>query len=270
MAARRRNNKMSPYEVMRAGLMESRQPANPDDETTPIPDPTTAPTHTTHAKPIPPHTPPTPPNPTPRPAAGQWWLRAQAPIVLRVPRGYAVLLGLAYVGVIILAYWAGHRRGTSHPSPDQPPTVNAAQPGAGLATYGPDNDPVRRWRNDSQPGSGGGVAPTRQAGFNYFVLAHYPEEDAQQLVNYLWQEGIEAAAYKRQPDSRLFQVIALRGFTKDQLNGPQRQAFERQLHKIGRDWRAAELGPDFAKSGMYPDLYEGEPVAETLFQREQP
>ncbi len=204
--------------------------------------------------------------------SGRWWARTAQPLVLRLPVGLAVVLGLTFLLLIVLAYWAGQahgRRGASVRSiPLEPGHVQA--PPSKLAAGQPAMSLV-----DHQEGSGGrhgsaaadrqeGVTE-RRAGLNYFVLAHYPEADARRLVTFLRRHGVEATAV-RPHNKRLFQVIALRGFRRDQIESPGRRQFERELRQLGRAWKSQRLGPDFSQTGIYLDLYEeNEPVAETLF-----
>lgn len=46
-----------------------------------------------------------------RAAVGGGWAALAVPMVLRVPRGVAVVIAIGLIGLVVLAYWAGHQRG---------------------------------------------------------------------------------------------------------------------------------------------------------------
>lgn len=199
-----------------------------------------------------------------------WWSRAQRPIVWRLPVGLATVLILGLVGVVVLAYWAGMTRGTHRAQLSlqadvrdllQPETLAVVTPSGTWASA------MQAEKDSQKTGPEHTAASTgqdpRQSGLNYLVLAHYPPEDAQRLVGFLRQHGVEAAAF-RPEKSRLFQVIALHAFHKDQIDSPARRDFEKNIRQIGRAWKAAKLGQDFSTSGIYLDLYEGESVAQVI------
>lgn len=197
------------------------------------------------------------------------WAWTRRPIVLRLPTGLAVMLGLTFLLILVLAYWAGQTRGrrqataltgtesgqrVAHRS-----DLNVVEAGSGLS-----NNPNPRHRGQDRPGTDTGQSSgRRQAGLNYFVLAHYPKADAQRLVIFLHGYGVEAAAF-RPHNRRLFQVVALEGIGRDDIDGPVRRQFEQKLRQLGRAWKTQRHGPDFSQTGIYLDLYENESVAETL------
>jgi hypothetical protein len=200
-------------------------------------------------------------------------------VVLRLPTGFVFVMGLAFVGVVVLSYWVGLSRGYHRAERDltgavQPSDLSSAPPS--LAVMTPVEDPPQELRQanlpessavQSQPVSGSimqkGTGEPRLEGINYFILAHYPEADAERLTRFLWEQGVEAAAIRGE-GQKLFQVVALRGFIREELDSPSRQQFEQALKQLGHVWSNQKLGPDFAKSGIYLDLFEGEPIAESI------
>jgi len=196
-----------------------------------------------------------------------WWAKAQQPMVVRLPSGLAVVVIGAVLSVIVLTYWVGQTRG-HHQAQKQRQADHTAWQGS-TATAGGQavalpllNSRISEARlapSRSEPAR----SSEREVGLNYFVLAHYPQADARRLVEFLRDKGVQAAAYRAQ-NKKFFQVIALRGFAKDGLYSQQRQAFEEQLRQLGRAWKEQRKGPDFAKSGIYLDLYEGETAVETI------
>lgn len=202
--------------------------------------------------------------------AGRWRTRAQQTIVLRVPTGLAAMAGLATLLMLVLAYWAGHTRG------GRDVQMHVGQSDVDSVQYHPINSAADDRQMDVQPYfPDPSVVPqnaqtevvARKLGYNYFVLAHYPQVEAQHLVDFLSRHGVDAAAFKPH-NRRLFQVVALRGFRREEINGTVRQEYEQKLRQLGRTWKSKRYGPDFAQTGIYLDLFENEEVVETLTPKE--
>ncbi len=207
---------------------------------------------------------------------GRWWGQLHQPLVIRVPPGVLVLGVVGLLAAVLLAYWAGQARGfrngqlTMLTGSGQHRAATASKAvvvGTGAV------EAIRQ--NSLSHGRSAGVesmarpVPLRRNGLNYFVLAHCPREEATQLVEFLHEHGLESAAFRAQ-NGRFFQVMALHGFEKDDILGPTRQQLEQRVRELGRLWSTKRYGPDFSQTGIYLDLYEGEPVAETiLVQQEQ-
>lgn len=216
-------------------------------------------------------------------AASPWrfWESGQPPIVFRLPNGAVWLLALGLVGLILLSYWVGIWRGYRRAERDfHAGATTTSQAGhvpslAAPTPVGTQGAAPTRTSSALQPAPGNlplllkGTGEPRAVGLNYFVLAHYPQADAERLILFLASQGVQAAAV-RGPDQRLFQVIALRGFVREELTSPARQQLEQTLRQLGRAWSNQKLGPDFSKSGIYLDLFEGEPIAESITKATQP
>lgn len=212
----------------------------------------------------------------------RFWESGQPPIVFRLPNGAVWLLALGLVGLILLSYWVGIWRGYRRAERDfHAGAVTTSQAGhvpslAAPTVVGTQAGPAPTHTSPAlQPTPGNlplllkGTGEPRAVGLNYFVLAHYPQADAERLILFLASQGVEAAAV-RGPDQRLFQVIALRGFVREELTSSARQQLEQALRQLGRAWSSQKLGPDFSKSGIYLDLFEGEPIAESITKANQP
>ncbi len=210
-------------------------------------------------------------------------------VTLRLPRGFAVLLVGLFLCVMVLAFWVGsswgQRRaieqtqientmtalgGRTLPPPRDnmglTPTPMAPSPSP---APGPLPSPPQTQRNQTQltpPSSPipagpavvvqGSQRDVRQPGLNYFTanLVGATQDEAGAVVEFLWQEGVEAQAIKLH-NRRLFQLIALRGFSREELGSPACKAYERQLQQLGRQWKT--MNPrriDF--SGIYPARYD--------------
>ena len=208
---------------------------------------------------------------------GSWWKQAQQPIVLRLPKGHAVLLGLVVLGLILLAYWVGSMRGyrSGLRQPSLQSVVTTQEYAVTSDSQSNHPSPVIETRQVSPDrvaspsrsiASRAGSEP-RQVGLNYFVLAHYPQQDAKNLVRFLSEEGMAGAAFRKK-GKKQYQVIALRGFHKDELDSDGYNRYKQQLLRLGRVWHSRGLGPNF--SGIFPALYTGQKVEEIIVSEIQP
>ena len=178
--------------------------------------------------------------------------------VLRVPGGYAILVGIACIGLIVLAYATGHQRGRQAAIQIQDETARLFDMAASQTTSGAGpsavavegrTDPIKVQGPDRDP---------RQKGLNYFVLAHDTEPGARTLLQFLWSRGIEAAGFQY-ATTRSFQIVALNhGFSKEQFASPAFRQYEQKLEQLGRLWEASHRGAvSFIKQGMYRERYNG-------------
>jgi hypothetical protein len=95
----------------------------------------------------------------------------------------------------------------------------------------------------------------REENRSYFILVHSDERYARRIVQYLWQEGVEAAAVQRH-NGRPFMVVALQGFTTEEKGTADFRAYQRFLKDLGRAW---EANYDSTKrwDDLYPSVYKG-------------
>lgn len=97
----------------------------------------------------------------------------------------------------------------------------------------------------------------REKGQRYYILATYSvnkEEYLLPLLEYLWSQGVEAGAINGH-NSGFFQVIALQGFTRDEINSKAHKQYEESLRRLGRKWKAQGGGDDL--QGLYLQEYSG-------------
>ena len=202
--------------------------------------------------------------PTSSSLIASWWAKVQQPVVWRVPWGLMILLCVALIGLIVMAYWVGLTRGARFALAQETDTnePRGNTPNQAVAVMGTLPEIAK---SDTTAGARQTEQRTglREVGLNYFVLAHYPRADAERLVSFLNGNGIDAAAF-RLHNKDLFQVVALYGLSRDKIYSPARKEFEQQMRHLGRQWKAEGHGPDFSTTGIYLDLYEGEPIAETI------
>lgn len=204
----------------------------------------------------------------------QWLARSNQPVTVRVPRGFVFLLGVIFVLVLLISYWVGdsrgYRRGLAEGIAGSPILPSHHDNAGNPSTAG----------GSTSPNTGGGIrinpgattvipgADARQKGLNYVILAHYPEAQLQEvrtMVQFLWSQGVEAQAVKRH-NSRSFQVLALQGFTREELGSAAMRQYQQRLRDLGRLWKSRKPGTtDW--SGMYLDRFDGEP-ADLVITRE--
>lgn len=99
-----------------------------------------------------------------------------------------------------------------------------------------------------------GIDP-RQAGLNYLVLASVPEANAEKMVAFCRERGLDAWVV---PDhnGRLREITVLPGIPKSELSGTTATALKARVRKVGGTLKSAARGnPDF--EGAYFKLYNG-------------
>jgi len=167
-----------------------------------------------------------------------WLARTRNPIVVRLPRGLAATIALAFLALIVLAYWVGYHRAVA------------------LADTHPQVDPV----TESTVVAGGQAkARGRAMGLSYHLLIDLPASPdawpvAQNLQYFLRRHGVESTIIP--VDNTAVQVFALKGFTDEQLAAQEHLAHENELRKLGKRWKNSHGGAtDF--SAMRPEKYTG-------------
>ncbi len=214
-------------------------------------------------------------------------------VTLRLPRGFAVLLVGLFLSVILLAFWVGsswgQRRAIEQSQIENTMTTLGGRalppprdsmgltPTPMAPTPTPVPNPQQTQRTQTTQSQTPPTTPTtiasvgpavvvqgsqrdaRQSGLNYFTanLVGATQDEARAVVEYLWQEGVEVQAIKLH-NRQLFQLIALRGFSRDELGSAACKAYERQLQQLGRQWRTmtAQNPRRIDFSGIYPARYD--------------
>jgi len=217
-------------------------------------------------------------------------LTGGSPVVMRLPRGFVLMGAVALLGSVMFSYWIGHwrgyRRGQSQDSPTQV-VLPGPRPGTAGAKTARATGPVPTrlatvaTRGRQAPGTiatlpvgptqrgnqdmsairlerSTGTGDPRQSGLSYFVLVHSDERYARRVVQFLWQEGVAAAAIQRH-NGRPFMVVTLQGFTAQQKGTADFRAYQRFLRDLGRAW---ETNYDSTKrwDDLYPSLYKASTV----------
>ena len=153
--------------------------------------------------------------------------RARAPMVIRIPTGFVILLAVLAIALICLAYGVGFSRGAKVTADRLTEQLEPQM----LPDVGP-------WTADL-------TEDTRQQGLFYLVLATYPEQEARELAAFLARNGVETMLLSRDNDQ--FLVVARRGFTTEQRFSENVESaftdYKRRLQQLGRIWKSQNNGP---------------------------
>ena len=187
-----------------------------------------------------------------------WHRSASEPLTLLVPRGLALALMGGLLGLLILAYWVGHSRGASAAEKRVTETYQGALDADGRVP--PELRPEGSI-GDSGPGRGAYSADSTQRdrrvpGSNYLILALSPQNEAKLLQTFLQERGVDVLIGPRN-NKGLCQVIALRGFTREQYRDTdEKDRFMAHVRALGREWKSANKGKGEDLSSMYYQKYE--------------
>lgn len=228
-----RRDQTPPYEIMRSS---ARPPSAPEAGTHPTePDPPAA-------------SPATPTNKAP------WWVGSSAPLVLRVPRGLAVLIVAGVLVLIILAYGVGSIRGAAGARPQ------ALESGIGERP-GPSG-----WFESDSAGYDGPVvevpevafdAERREPGLNYIRLIQSTPEDCQALAAFFGARGVAIQLVNVNNGRSSIAYAVKRGYRADELGSESCDLYEKQLRTLGRQWKAHNGGRGTDLATMYFERYDG-------------
>lgn len=126
-------------------------------------------------------------------------------------------------------------------------------------TAGPTANPKANPNAGSKAGANGALGPPpqgdpRQAGLNYFVLAHTPAREGEVLVDFCRANGLDAHLV---PDDngRLRLVIVLPGFAGGERQSAAVKDLESKIRAVGLRWKNTARGNrDFGDA--YPKKYQ--------------
>ncbi len=173
--------------------------------------------------------------------------RLNEPLIIRLPRGLAMVLGFGMVGLLVLAFIVG--RGYQEKTDAKNANLGGSLRDAnGVPILGRpiEKDLLVVDKETSDP---------RKAGFRYILLAHYNKAMALDLQKFLATKGVGTFVKLRynsrsQPSGRCF-VIDLKGL-KDTQQVQQRKMI---LLEYGKEWKQKfHSGDDL--STMYDRIYK--------------
>ncbi|MFG0328382.1 MAG: hypothetical protein ACF8PN_00655 [Phycisphaerales bacterium] len=195
--------------------------------------------------------------------------------ILRVPMGYLFVAGGVLVIVLLVAYSIGYQRGRAAVEEmdafgggtgDELPIVDPTLPDPSNTTATPGvggeesrrpateerREPPRSTPRNSAQRQPGMYDDTRQAGLNYIIVTRLAREEAEEVAQFLQQNGVDAMLIA---DNNAWLVIARQGFESFYSN-PEAQRLRERLITLGREWKRQHGGSrDF--SDLYGRKYTG-------------
>ncbi len=154
----------------------------------------------------------------------RWLARTRNPIVVRIPRGFAILIGAGVLGLVALAYWVGQARGTA----------DVEQVGPAAPVLVPE-----------------GYDWPQVAGRRYFVLTAFPVNQrrpseslklALHCARFLRRNGVETAIEPLANGD--LQLVDLMGFEPDEVGTDAWHDRMGRLKRLGRSWKVNHGGAD--------------------------
>lgn len=206
-------------------------------------------------------------------------------MILRLPPGYAVLIGLGIVILLIIAYSAGYSQGSSkaqeryrqalesnqiiagrfdRPLPSAatggtsgtstPPPAGATT-GAVTANQGMTAVPQageERIYDDSRQ-------DPRKPGYQYYIIAHCSRDEAQRLVAFLYEKGGVEAAAVLVHNKPLYVVFVTAPFTREQTTSREARELKQKITELGKVWASRTYRGPTNLSDAYLALYNPRP-----------
>jgi len=178
---------------------------------------------------------------------GPWWVGSSSPLVLRVPRGLAVLGVAGLVLLIVLAYWVGAVRGAA-----------SAQQAASEAGMGERSGPEGYYiaADDGYEGPEREVPELvvegedrRVPGMCYVRVVESTEADCRRIAKFFASRGVAMQVTKGNNDRFRVYVIE-RAYSPQETESESAQYFLSQMRGHGRAWKRAS-GSSSELESMY-------------------
>ncbi|MFK7789371.1 MAG: hypothetical protein AB8C95_07790 [Phycisphaeraceae bacterium] len=168
------------------------------------------------------------------PGRAPWWVGSASPLVLRVPRGVAILSVVGLLLVIVVAYWVGSMLGAAGAQPE------VVEGGLGQR-LGPEGYFISP--DDDYEGPKVDVPDTaleverREPGLNYMQLITSTKEDCERLARFFGARGV-AIQLVPVHNKELWVAYAIkRGYRSDEMGSEHQQRYEQMLRSLGRQWK---------------------------------
>lgn len=188
------------------------------------------------------------------PNRAPWWVGSSAPLVLRLPRGIAIL-GLAGVLlVIVLAYWVGSMRGAASAEPEVVDSGLGERAGPSGWFESP---------QDTYEGTEVDVpekpltAERREPGKNYMQLITSSREDCEQIATFFGEAGVAIQLVPVNNKELWVAYAVMRGYRGDELSSESCKRYEQKLRALGRKFKASNNGQGTDLSTMIFKRYNG-------------
>jgi hypothetical protein len=188
------------------------------------------------------------------PGRAPWWVGSASPLVLRVPRGIAILSVAGLLLVIMVAYWVGSMRGAAAANPEP------VEPGLGERT-GPNGFFVSP--EDDYEGPEVDVpedaltVERREPGLNYMQLITSTREDCEKLARFFGARGVAIQLVPVHNKGLWVAYAVKRGYRSDEMGSESQQRYEQMLRSLGRQWKQTNGGRGTDLSTMIFNRYDG-------------
>lgn len=177
-----------------------------------------------------------------------WWVGSSSPLVLRVPRGLAVLGVAGLVLLIVLAYWVGAVRGSA--------SAQQAVAAAGMGERsGPEGYYIAAddgYQGPEQEVPEGVVEgeDRRVPGMCYVRVVESTEADCRRIAEFFASRGV-AMQVTRGNNDRFRVYVIERAYSPQETESESAQYFLRQMRGHGRAWKVHNGGRGDDLSTMY-------------------
>lgn len=188
------------------------------------------------------------------PGRAPWWVGSSAPLVLRLPRGLAVLAAAGVLGVIVLAYLVGVVRGSASAGPE--PEELGLGVRAGPDGYFLSSDDGYEGTEVDAPADPM-LDEKREPGQNYMRLIQDSEAYCRELGEFFGARGVAIQLVLVNNGRSCIAYAVKRGYRGDELDSESCTRYKQQLLSLGRQWKIhkGNKGTDLAT--MYFELYNG-------------
>lgn len=189
---------------------------------------------------------------TTTPGRAPWWVGSSAPLVLRVPRGLALLAVVGVLGVIVLAYLVGSARGAASAKPD--PEDASLGERSGPDGYFVSSEDGYEGTEIDVPGDAL-TAERREPGLNYMRLIQSNEADCRKLAEFFGSRGVAIQLVLVNNARSCIAYAVKRGYRGDELDSESCKRYRQQLLSIGQQWKIQNGNRGTDLSTMYFELY---------------
>lgn len=185
------------------------------------------------------------------PGRAPWWVGSASPLVLRVPRGVAILSVAGLLLLIVIAYGVGSIRGAAGAQPEsiEPGMGDRAVPNGFFVS--PDDDyagPEVDVPEDAL------TTEQREPGLNYMQLITSTREDCEKLARFFGARGVAIQLVPVHNKGLWVAYAVKRGYRADEMGSESQQRYEQMLKSLGRQYKQSG-GTDL--STMIFNRYDG-------------
>lgn len=181
--------------------------------------------------------------------AGPWWVGSSSPLVLRVPRGLALLAIGGLIVLVVVAYWVGTVRGAAGVERIESDALAIDRPG-----------PAGWFEADDAVYDGPIVLPpdevlfkdVREPGLWYLrLMSTSSPDDARKLAEFMQARGVAMQLVMSNNGRSCVAYAIDRGYRTDEKDGPAAQYYLSRMRQLGRLWKQENGGRGDDLSSMY-------------------